>query len=440
MKMKGMKHLFYIALAFIFLMTSCSGNDDEVKVMPVSQESFTWTSEITQQPLQINASGSWRIQSDVDWCQPVKDSGNGKYKLSLWVSPNITSEARSGNLTISSGKTTQTISLNQPAYTGSTDDYTYRIPVLFHILYDDANDENKYVKKGRMEQIIKKVNKLYADCEMNIQFELAEIDENGDSIEEPGVIREKVDFDTLSCMTFLSEESTYGKYNQNFKKYINVFVFKYTEENTLGVSDLPVMPTDQKMDGLSDQAGEELEQFTTLSFPWGVTLNNRYIYEDPRENYLVPLNVVLTLAHELGHYLGLLHTFSQDECNEDDYCDDTKNCDYNAYTEKLDRYFEEIERTGGQAEAKVVLTRTDCTTAEDYQANNILDYMYTKGDSLTRQQFDRTRKVLLYCPMMPGPRLVTYKSKSTRGGIPAPIVPRISNCPPTSRNSSLNKQ
>lgn len=430
-----------VLLLILAALTGCKSDDEESTSLSLLPESYSWTSDINQQAITIDTKGKWSVRSNVDWCQPAKSTGSGSYQLRLWVSPNITSTERTGTLTVNANGTTRTIALNQPAFTGSTGEYVYRLPVIFHVLYDKSTDRNKYVTKGRLAEIIEQVNELYANNNMNVAFEMAEIDENGDSIEEPGVIREVVSFDTISALRFLDENSTYGKYNQNFQRYINIFVFKYAEEGTLGVSDLPVMPTERKMDGLSDLTGSDLQTFTTLSFPWGVTINNEYIYEDPEEGYIKPLNVVLTLAHELGHYLGLLHTFSEDECNEDDYCTDTKNCDYNAYTEELLRIMEEAVRTGKELTGNDVLVRTSCEDGENYMAHNILDYMYTVGDSLSSQQYDRTRQVLYYCPMVPGPKLETYSSRrsaSSEGD--KPLLPRLSNCPTLPATGSLNKK
>lgn len=430
-----------LLLLILAALTGCKSDDEEDTSLSLLPESYAWTSDINQQAMTINTKGKWSVRSSVDWCQPAKSTGSGDYQLRLWVTPNITSAARTGTLTVSTNGTTRSITLSQPAFTGSTDEYVYRLPVICHVLYDKSTDRNKYVTKGRMAEIIEQVNELYANNNMNVAFEMAEIDENGDSIEEPGVIREEVSFDTISALRFLDESSKYGKYNQNFQRYINIFVFKYAEESTLGVSDLPVMPTERKMDGLSDQAGADLQTFTTLSFPWGVTINNEYIYEDPEEGYIKPLNVVLTLAHELGHYLGLLHTFSEDECNEDDYCSDTKNCDYYAYTDELVRIMEEAVRTGKQLTGNDVLVRTNCEDGETYMAHNILDYMYTVGDSLSSQQYDRTRQVLYYCPMVPGPKLETYSTRRSAGGeSDRPLLPRLSNCPALPATGSLNKK
>ncbi|MBP5277712.1 MAG: zinc-dependent metalloproteinase lipoprotein [Prevotella sp.] len=429
------RRMIYFAAVVMLLVTACSNDDNHLSV---STDSITFDQDVWERTVKVKTTGKWTASTNVDWCKPYQSSGDGDTDLLLWVSPNVLSEARDGKLTIRSGGDSKTVMLSQPAFSGSMDDFTYQLPVIFHILYKDKNDPRQYPEVGRMQEILQGVNKLYKDNNMNIQFVLPLYDQDGKSLkEEPGVIREEVTFDSISCMKFLDEKNTdYGYLNQDLQRYINVFVFAYSEEKLLGVSDLPVMPTEHTVDGLSNQAGKELQTFKTLKFPWGVTINNKYIDQKQDPGYINPLYVTLTLAHELGHYIGLLHTFSQNECYEDDYCDDTKNCDYNAYEEELTRYMNEIAATGNKIEAAKVLRRISCEDGTDYRADNILDYMYTLGNVFTDQQKKRVHSVLNYCPMTPGPKMETYSSAKTRSS-EAFIKPRLSDCPPNG-NAPIN--
>ncbi len=414
---------------------ACNNDDHDLTIFV---ESFEWDKDVWEQTVDIKTNGKWSVSTDIDWCGPYQSQGENDKRITLWVKPNLTSTARTGTLTIKSGGSTKTIALSQPAFTGSLEDFSYQLPVIFHILYKDRNDALQYPAKGRMAEILKGVNQLYADNKMNVQFVMAKFDQDGNELEEPGVIREEVTFDSISCMKFLDDDNKdYGYLNQDLQRYINIFVFTYSEEKTLGVSDLPVMPTEHTLDGLSDQAGKELQTFKTLSFPWGVTVNNNYIDQKQEVNTVNPLYVTLTLAHELGHYIGLLHTFSQDECNEDDYCDDTKNCDYNAYETQLNKYMEETLAKGEQLVAATVLRRISCEDGTEYRADNILDYMYTLGNVFTEQQKKRVHTVLNYCPMTPGPKVETYNTVNSRA-TDYFIEPRLSDCPEINGNANGN--
>ena len=105
------------------------------------------------------------------------------------------------------------------------------------------------------------------------------------------------------------------------------------------------------------------------NFPWGIVLNNTHIYED---------DFYKTLAHELGHYLGLFHVFSEKGCDETDYCDDTENYDRTAYTEWLSTF-------QGDPNDPELFNRTNCETGESA----------------------RVRHVLENSPLIPGPKNIT---------------------------------
>ena len=122
------------------LLTGCSKSDDST-MLSIGAESFTWNSDVRLQSVQIKCDGKWTAKSDVYWCAPIRKNGEGNTELPIWVSPNLTGEARQGTIIITAAGTTKTISVSQPAFTGSLDDYEYHLPVVFHILYKDKNNE-----------------------------------------------------------------------------------------------------------------------------------------------------------------------------------------------------------------------------------------------------------------------------------------------------------
>ena len=134
-----------------------------------------------------------------------------------------------------------------------------------------------------MEKILTEVNKLYAANNMNIVFELAQYNDEGEKLEEPGVVRHHVDFSEYAPEEFLSSRNTdnrqYAKYAQNLKKYINVFLFRFKEDNaenvTMGISDNAIVPTSHPLDSLL--ATDVANEYAYILSPWGVCINNRYI-------------------------------------------------------------------------------------------------------------------------------------------------------------------
>ncbi|UVV51806.1 M43 family zinc metalloprotease [Bacteroides thetaiotaomicron] len=48
-----------------------------------------------------------------------------------------------------------------------------------------------------------------------------------------------------------------------------------------------------------------------MSFPYCISINSSYIYEQSTDERINQNDAAITLAHELGHYLGLRHVFSE---------------------------------------------------------------------------------------------------------------------------------
>ncbi|MBQ8154322.1 MAG: zinc-dependent metalloproteinase lipoprotein [Prevotella sp.] len=440
--MIGRKFLVWVGLALVLV--NCGGDDTssspDVSVA-AGQESFTWGSDVRSQDILLTGKGSWSVRSDADcqnWCYPVKASGNSS-SIPLWVSPNITNKARSGKVTVTVGGRSQTITVSQPAFSGDLDEYVYHLPVVFHVLYKDAKNETQNAPASQFNKIITEVNKLYAANGMNIVFEMAQYDKEGEKLAEPGIIRHQMDFDELDAGDFLgstdSKYKEFADYQLNLKKYINIFVFPFKQEDdettSLGLTALPLATSAYPLDGLTLE--DKAKDYAYLAQTWGVCVNSEYIDEWQDDKSVNAYYIVSTLAHELGHYLGLLHTFSETGCEEDDYCDDTNISDYENYSTYMQNYIaRELAKDKDRTFTIIELsTRNDCKTGEEFVAKNILDYMYTSCTEFTKQQFDRTRYVLKYSPLVPGPKLVDYNTtgKGMRGVSTTLNIKRPNPCP-----------
>ncbi len=435
-----MKQTVFTLLVILALITACSKSDDDT-ALSIDTEEMVCNADVRQQILQVTTDGSWTAESNVNWCEPMKKNGTGSGQLLLWVSPNLTREARQGTLTITAGGTRRTVSLSQPAFSGSLDQYEYHLPVVFHVLYNDEGDEQQYVRKGHMDKILTEVNKLYADNDMHVTFELARYDDKGDELEERGVVRHKVDFEDYDPSLFLANDNEdnrqYARYAQNLKKYINVFIFRFeqTLENrsAMGLTRLPIMPTVHPMDSL--MTTDAANNFAYVRSPWGCCINNEFIYEWQDDESINPNYIVTIIAHELGHYLGLLHTFSMDECSMDDACFDTNICDYMNYVDYITAYIRQKQEAGVTTFSIADLARrNDCKTAEEYTAHNIMDYAYCYNDEFTNQQRKRIRQVLWYSPLVPGPKLISYETRGNANDN-ANVNPN-----PNTQRSTLNTQ
>ena len=125
-------------------------------------------------------------------------------------------------------------------------------------------------------------------------------------------------------------ESTgrYTDYIWDPNLYVNIMLYTFEqtdgESDILGISHMPysVQGTDAP-EGLNE-VGRTFLQKSNLLYPYSVSINNRYLYASSASD-----NIISTLAHELGHYLGLYHVFAESEdgeqnlCIDSDYCTDT---------------------------------------------------------------------------------------------------------------------
>jgi zinc-dependent metalloproteinase lipoprotein len=240
---------------------------------------------------------------------------------------------------------------------------------------------------------------------------MAKYNDEGEELEEPGIIRKQVDFKEYDPHEFLKDED-YAEDVQNLKKFINIFVFCFAQASsdatTLGLTTLPIVPTAYPLEYLVDT--DTANEYAYLTTPYGVCINNEAIDEWQDEKTVNPKYIVATVAHEIGHYIGLLHTFSEIECEEDDGCEDTPISDYNNYIEYITDYIAKQQAAGKKITIEEVAKRTDCKTGEEFIADNILDYAYTIGDVFTDDQKKRTRHVLKYGALTPGPKLIDYNT------------------------------
>lgn len=436
------KHTFILLLTALTLVTACTKDNDSLSEEK-KMETLTWDSQVREYAINITGNSSWVAHSNVKWCAPLKSTGKGATELKVMVSPNLTAEARQGLITITTTKGIRTIQVTQPAYTGNVDKYEYRLPVMFHVMYKDAGDEQQNVSQRQLNRIMTEVNKLYAANGTDIQFEMAKYDDEGNTLAEAGIMRHQVDFNECDPETFLNGKTTknkeYAKYQQNLRRCINIYLFKFQQDKqgnqTLGISNLAIVAKAHPLDSLF--ATDALNNYCYTDSPRGCCIDNTNINSWQEEGTLSPTYIVTTVAHELGHYLGLLHTFSQEGCDWDDACDDTHISDYEDYINYLTWLAKTATQTGNPLYISDVLKRTDCKTSETFKADNIMDYTYTKANTFSPQQRARIRHILKYGTSVPGPKLLDlpmHPSVTTRSTVERASIPvSVQLCPPTNK-------
>ena len=318
------------------------------------------------------------------------------------------------------------------------DDYVYHLPVIFHVFYSNSK---QYIEYTRLKEILSNVNELYQgevytyqmdtipSENLHIQFELAEKNESGKKLSTPGVEYIKVSESEFDCESFMKDKN-YAKYCWDQNNYINVMVyaFKKTDENstTLGISHLPYQVGGYpQIEGLSN--GKNYPLSKPGKFPYCVSLNSIYVgrenegtrYTEDKYNKGYKSNTAdpnATLAHELGHYLGLFHSFSEktvkdksEAANDDDdsdYCDDTPSYNRIEYSKWVRLAIKKDSLT-----LRDVAKRTN-SKGEEWQSDNLMDYFYCYSMRFTPEQASRIRQVLYYSPLIPGPKKIRPRTRA----------------------------
>lgn len=338
------------------------------------------------------------------------------------------------------------------------DDYVYHLPVIFHVLYQDANatnangDKSQYIPYSRLKALLDNVNDLYegalygynsqegASENIHVKFEMALYDENGKKLSTPGV--EYIHYNgeyPIDCDTFMKTKKKKGKIIWDPNEYINVMVYniKNTQTNTitLGISNMPYRANGYPaLEGLEDGGNSSLMSKSNLSFEYCLSLNSSFIYDestrytDPEHGngtdgyQYISTDANVTLAHELGHYLGLHHVFAEqkgsdglepaDNCTDTDYCSDTKSYNKVAYDDWKSKYILAHQEKKDYDMKELIKRSND--QGVTWNSDNFMDYAICLSYRFTPEQKNRIRQVLYYSPLIPGPKKNRNSDKQTR--------------------------
>lgn len=400
-----MKFRLFLLLLLIAGAFSCAEDRPAPQVLKTSEQSISFSGKPGAWMLTVNSNTSWTVENETDWCKVDKTAGVNTENLVVSVDSNNTGAARSTVLHLVSELHNVDVTVNQDV---SMEEYFYKLPVVFHIIYDQDHDTPtdtvQNIKAETIAALVEGCNALYRQstnsADMGLELVPVTEDPDGNVLQEAGIDRVLRTYSARrNADDFLASSNTQdAELMWNPNQYVNVYVFTCTDNSLLGVSHLALTSNQNGLAGL--ERGQAY--YTQIpNFPWGIVLNNTHIYEE---------DAYTTLAHELGHYLGLFHAFSENGCDETDYCDDTQNYDRTAYTEWLS--------TQSDPANPELYQRTDCETGGTFISHNIMDYDYSYLDRFTLDQYTRVRHVLENSPLIPGPKNISVTKSMTATDLP----------------------
>lgn len=205
-----------------------------------------------------------------------------------------------------------------------------RIPVVVHIVHDNTAGtiggiNNANVSDAQVLNQIRVLNEDYrrkpntkgfnnnaVGADLQIEFFLATADPNGKPTN--GITRhyytDQHSFDIYSDETVLANIVSWPS-----DRYLNIWVVRASSTSYLGVAQFPSVSGIAGLDNsseLQDKVDGAIIDFRAFGTGGAITTKLYYLGR--------------TATHEIGHWLGLLHTWGDAFCGTD-YCNDTPTCE-----------------------------------------------------------------------------------------------------------------
>lgn len=268
------------------------------------------------------------------------------------------------------------------------------VDVIFHVLYFDPKNMQFNVRREVLDESVAYANMVLRNqinpllgADSHLEARLATHSPSGELLAEPGISRVKWPEDPILNVNEFMESEVAASSNMfwDVHRYVNVWVFAFTEDNVAGISYLPFVPSANPISGLNNG-----DYYITnpVTNHFGICLNSRAFTNGTNTP---------TFAHEFCHFYGLYHVFSEAKsgCVDSDYCTDTPTYDRDAYERN-------VVNNG--------YNRTSCS-GQGFVSHNLMDYYITYSDIITPQQVSRIDHVLNYGVL--NPQYGTLRSKPT---------------------------
>ncbi|MEW2923291.1 M43 family zinc metalloprotease [Muricauda sp. ANG21] len=204
------------------------------------------------------------------------------------------------------------------------DQVLFRLPIVVHVIHNgEAMGEGPNLSTDRIKRQIEILNEDFRrkkgtrgynehpdGGDAKIEFFLAKVDPNGKPTD--GINRinaSKIEVPELGYS--LEHYAQYAYWPPN--RYINVWTTPLNNDFMCLALGLATGPE-------TDLPGTDLLALPKSGEPDGILINWNHFGESTIDCHA---RFGRTLTHEMGHFLGLLHTWGGKDCETNDYCDDT---------------------------------------------------------------------------------------------------------------------
>lgn len=414
----------------------------------------------------ISSEEEWKVASSAPWLTTNAEMGGiTRTVVSVKVQPNLTGKERAGVLTFQTQSHSIEVKVNQQGGDGiDISTVRYDIPVIFHVLYNEEDKINtdtvrkkfvlnseeaqkvlEYINELHGQQPPKLTNQIYRGLsrkyqpttdvyympkETNIRFVLATRKPDGSRVTNAGIDAVQIKEKSLDPKAVMDdrEGGIYHSMAWPINKYVNVFIFPFSKQTetgnqvTLGIAHLPYALSKSPIEGLRTLSPQDEKKISEAGGLTGFSNYNHcvVINSDAFEwrtwqyTFLKASLGKNTVAHELGHYLGLFHVFSEvvnkenntiilNSCEDTDHCADTPT--YNRHKYDADRRSTIAGGVTHVGEIYGLLQRYNCSSMR-FESTNIMDYDYSYSDEFTPDQIARMRKVLYSSYTVPGTKII----------------------------------
>jgi zinc-dependent metalloproteinase lipoprotein len=258
------------------------------------------------------------------------------------------------------------------------DNQIIEYPIVFHILHEGAAiGSGDNVNASVVQYLITTLNNNFAASNTNIKFRLATKKPDNSNMAEPGIERINIGRTSVPYTEAYNDYNWGKNYVWNPDDYINVFIVDVGSSPNAGWTFTPFnksnINSSQNIEGLATANGTD---FSSLPNSQSIFLQ-KTLFE-----YQASINTQpqWPFAHEVGHYLGLFHTFSPACGSGSDYCDDTKHWS-----------------NAANPNSSSTNSRISCDNVNFQDYNTMSSTAYATNTSFTPNQVTRMRNASSYC-------------------------------------------